>query len=574
MFYAHSVNDRPEAEWELLPDHLQAVATLAACLAAKFGLEAHGQAAGWLHDIGKYSVAFQEKLRRQRNDETGIGHALAGALEALRRYGVDGGGLLAYAIAGHHAGLANGAGPENADLIQRLQQKPDPGWQRGLPALALPPLEALHAEFEAFMAPERFADGATPQERVYARGFLGRMLFSALVDADFLATEQFLNQDKALARQVEQARPDRLAAVLAAHLDAKPLAAPIDHQRRTVLTACRAMGRDPAHKPGVYTLAVPTGGGKTLSSLSFALEHAATHGLDRVIYAIPFTAITDQTAAAFRDALGADAVLEHTGTADIGAMGSDEPIGPNRMALATENWDAPVVVTTTVQLFQSLHAARPSRCRKLHNLARSVIVLDEVQALPVTALAPCLAALRELASRYGSTVVLMSATLPVLDQEAAPLQVRLPPATPILPPGALDPQVFRRVEAQLIGTLDDAAVADRMAAQHQVLTIVETISQARAIYAQLPVVGRYHLSAAMTPAHRTATLATIRRALRAGQPCRMTATRAIRYRAFSMPPSPMRCCGCRHSRLGPHHDPSSAEAVLRQPGWPAGRTAC
>jgi CRISPR-associated endonuclease/helicase Cas3 len=528
MFYAHSIKDQPECKWEPLPDHLRAVAMLAETFAAKFGLRAHGQAAGWLHDLGKYSDEFQKKIRRQSNKDAG--HALAGALEALHRYGVDGGGLLAYAVAGHHAGLADGPQPSEAGhLGDRFQQTPDLGWERGLAALVLPPREDLDAEFSDFMARKRFAESDTAQTRAhaYARSFLGRMLFSALVDADFLATEQFLNQDKALARQAEAARPEQLAAVLAAYLDAKPLAAPVDHQRRTVLTACRAMGRDPARATGVYTLVVPTGGGKTLSSLSFALEHAATHGLDRVIYAIPFTAITDQTAAVFRDVLGADAVLEHTGTADPTGVGDEEPVGPDRMALAAENWDAPVVVTTTVQLFQSLHAARPSHCRKLHNLARSVIVLDEVQALPIPALAPCLAALRELASGYGTTIVLMSATLPDFDQPSHSLQVHLPPATPILAPAALDRQVFTRTRAEPIGTLDDAAVANRMAAQQQVLTIVETITQARAIYARLPMAGRYHLSAAMTPAHRTATLDTIRRALQSGQPCRVTATRVV-----------------------------------------------
>jgi CRISPR-associated endonuclease/helicase Cas3 len=238
------------------------------------------------------------------------------------------------------------------------------------------------------------------------------MIFSCLVDADFLATEWFYDRGKSYTRR-RLPPPAALAPVLRCYLDhlgSKP-ASVIDRHRAEILTACRNAA---VQLPGVFSLQVPTGGGKTLSSLSFALEHAAAHGMDRVIYAIPYTSIIEQTADVFRTALssaGSNVVLEHHAAAETPTTREgEEPIGAQRLRLATENWDVPLVVTTTVQLFDSLYANQPSRCRKLHNLARSVIVLDEVQALPLDRLTPCLAALRELTTGYGSTLVLCSAT--------------------------------------------------------------------------------------------------------------------------------------------------------------------
>jgi len=198
------------------------------------------------------------------------------------------------------------------------------------------------------------------------------MIFSCLVDADFLATEWFYDRGKSYTRR-RLPPPAALAPVLRCYLDhlgSKP-ASVIDRHRAEILTACRNAA---VQLPGVFSLHVPTGGGKTLSSLSFALEHAVAHGMDRVIYAIPYTSIIEQTADVFRTALssaGSNVVLEHHAAAETPTIGEGkEPIGAQRLRPATENWDVPLVVTTTVQLFDSLYANQPSRCRKLHNLAR------------------------------------------------------------------------------------------------------------------------------------------------------------------------------------------------------------
>lgn len=337
------------------------------------------------------------------------------------------------------------------------------------------------------------------------------MIFSCLVDADFLATKWFYDRGKAHSRK-HLPSPAGLAPVLRAYLDAFSASNEINRQRAVILQCCREAA---GWEPGGFSLDVPTGGGKTLSSLAFALEHAAQHRLDRVIYAIPYTSIIEQTADVFRTALnaaGSDVVVEHHSAADIPEReGEQEPVGAERLRLATENWDAPVIVTTTVQLFESLYGDRPSRCRKLHNLARAVIVLDEAQALPLDRLTPCLAALRELTIRYGSSLVLCSATLPDLATHPS-LRVALPPARPIVVRSAALSRAFRRVESQQIaGTVQDEEIAQQLARESQVLCIVDARRHAADLFALLPDDGsRFHLSAAMCPQHRREVLSMVK----------------------------------------------------------------
>lgn len=531
-YYAHSRPDRPEAEWERLHHHLRRTAVLACRFTRAFGLESWGVAAGLLHDLGKYAPAFQRRLRQQgpRCD-----HSTAGAIEAQDRYG-EMGLLLAYGIAGHHAGLPDGGSRQEADLAVRLQErtllKQASAWQQDKHHLPLPAPAQLLGELERLLSRGQGNEASS----AYRFAFLIRMVFSALVDADFIATERVMDPvGRAQARRHPLPGPAALAPILRDWLATRFAGAdgPLAAHRAEILAACRQRAADP---PGVFSLAVPTGAGKTLASLSFALEHAARHGHRRVIYAIPFTSIIDQTADVFRDALaaaGADVVLEHHSAADI--PGNRQPeegqggeqIGPHRLHLATENWDAPLVVTTNVQLFESLHASRTSRCRKLHNLAGSVIVLDEVQALPTECLAPCLAALRELVLRYGVTLVLCSATLPNMQPPKSPA-VWLPPATDIVPPSPARAAAFRRVVVERRETISDTALVADLMAVDQVLCIVDARRHAADLFRLLPKDGdRFHLSAAMCPAHRRAVLANIRARLAAGQPCRLIATRVI-----------------------------------------------
>ncbi len=523
IFYAHSrVGEGPET-WERLEWHLRRAGALARRFGSNFGVDQTAATSGLLHDVGKYSDEFQ---RRIAGDAGKVDHATGGAKEAVTRYGKELGMLLAYGIAGHHGGLPDGGSADERALLSRLGSTQIPrGHDRWSGRIRLPEPAAIATELTDFVS--RSGEKVTG----FSRTFLARMIFSCLVDADFLATEWFYDRGKSYARR-RLSPPAELGPVLRAYLDdlvgSKPSGV-IDRHRAAILAACRDAA---AQAPGVFSLHVPTGGGKTLSSLSFALEHAAAHGLDRVVYAIPYTSIIEQTADVFRTALssaGSNFVLEHHSAAEIPTAGEgEEPIGAQRLRLATENWDASLIVTTTVQLFDSLYANRPSRCRKLHNLARSVIVLDEVQALPLDRLTPCLAALRELTTRYGSTLVLCSATMPDFATDMS-LKVTLPSARPIVTPSPALQEAFRRVTSERIAKpIGDEALANHLTESSQVLCIVDARRHAAEVFALLPDdSSRFHLSAAMCPAHRRQVLSTVKDRLRHCLPCRLVATRVI-----------------------------------------------
>lgn len=344
-----------------------------------------------------------------------VDHSTAGALNACLQLG-EAGMATAFAIAGHHAGLADFHGPSG--LEERL-------------AAAGPLLEAATCDASATILAANEQSIQLPQTA--DRSLWVRMLASALFNADFLNTEGYFDVERKEARK-GWADIEALASGLDGHLTEKFAGrnGTVNQLRAQVLAACRKAAHE---SPGLFTLSVPTGGGKTLSSLAFALDHARLHDLGRVIYAVPFTSIIEQTADVFRDALGDDAVLEHHSTLDP----TDPERENNRTRLASKNWDAPVVVTTTVQLFESLFASRTSRLRKLHNIAGSVIVLDEAQAIPVGVLRPITAVLRELVTTYKASVVLCTATQPALHA----VFPDLPPAREIAPPCLQMPERVR-----------------------------------------------------------------------------------------------------------------------------------
>ena len=503
-FYAHTLPDRPETAWEPLEDHLHAVADAAAERGCALGLDPWAYLAGSLHDLGKTSEAFQRRLRGGPK----VDHATAGAVEATRRWGTLG-RVLSYAVAGHHAGL-----PDSGELQERLAKADTlPSWCPDFIALPekLPPLNRY------------------PADQQIAPSLLIRMIFSCLVDADFVATEGFMNPDASARRgRNMDINPliERLEAYLA-RLGARASDSPLNADRRAIQDACRAAGAQPQ---GIFSLTVPTGGGKTLASLLFALHHARTHGLRRVIVAIPYTSIIEQTAATFREVLGDDAVLEHHCNYPVPDDEDDEGVAAyEKLRLDTENWDAPVIVTTNVQLFESLFANRPSRCRKLHHLAGSVVVLDEAQMLPVDYLKPCMAVIRELAGNYRVSPVLCTATQPALEQSDW-LPDGFADVREIAPSPADLHETFRRVTVQDDGALDDDTLAGELAAREQVLCIVNTRDHAANLFAKLRAradSGVYHLSARMCAAHRTARLADIRQALKDGHPCRVVSTQLV-----------------------------------------------
>ena len=515
-----------------LDDHLCEVARRASDHASVFGGQEWTRLAGLWHDLGKYRPGFQRYLRAATGAEaenahveggTGrVSHSTAGALLACERFGTAG-RVLAYLIASHHAGLYDWNSDESS-LEARLASE---GSRTEL-------TEALAA------APPDILDhgGFVPGRHPIPGGIAGfalwlRMLFSALVDADFLDTEAFMDEGKAAARG---AWPDlaTLRAAFDVHMDKLAAAAPdtpVNRLRARILAQCRAKS---AEKPGHFSLTVPTGGGKTLASMAFALDHARLHGQRRVIYVIPYTSIIEQTADVFRGIFG-EAVVEHHSNAE-----SDPGRESLRSRLACENWDAPVVVTTSVQFFESLFAARTSRCRKLHNIVNSVVVLDEAQLLPPEFLKPILAVLNLLTRHYGVTVVLSSATQPALArQEYFDPQKTIQGLDAVRELMQGGPQVetpdelyrdLKRVNVRLPADWQKRvaweALAAELAAHESVLAIVNTRRHAAALHALLPQ-GTLHLSALMCGAHRADVIDAIKERLKAGEPTRVVSTQLV-----------------------------------------------
>lgn len=507
--YAHSIPGVPDHQWHVLKDHLVATGELAADFASRFRCAELGRAAGLLHDIGKYSDPFQ---RRLCGEARRVDHSTAGAKEAVAHYGKALGMLLAYVIAGHHAGLPDyGSAVDEASLAARLGKE-------------VPNYEAYREEISSLL-PSLTTAKLPIRPNVQCPGFslqfLVRMLFSCLVDADYLDTEAFLTPEQAQARRGYTPLSElksRLERFLEASFGSvEPTR--INRLRAEILNTSRQLA---SHPPGLYTLTVPTGGGKTLASLTFALYHAVANGLQRVIYVIPYTSIIEQNANVFRRAVGAENVLEHHSNFD-GPTEDEESHIDYRLRLAQENWDAPIIVTTNVQFFESLFSHKPGRCRKLHNIAGSVVILDEAQMLPTSHLKPCLWALQELVENYNVSVVLCTATQPrvrelmpkpVHSQEIAPQPRRLYEA-------------FRRVRVSWVGDMDDDALANSVAENHQVLCIVNTRTHAASLYERIRGEGAYHLSARMYPAHRSQKLHRIRDALRRQERCRVVSTQLI-----------------------------------------------
>lgn len=539
-FIAHRKQECGDIAEHLLEEHLKAVAALATGFAPS-GFEDWAYLVGLWHDLGKYRPGFQRYIRQDADasahdtvashDKT---HSAAGARLAIDRFGAAG-HALAYLIAGHHAGLSDWC-----DLDYRLQSD-------AARCELNESLESIPGDIQqASLVPDlcRVPGGS--------KGFALwlRLLFSCLVDADFLDTERFMEAGKADSRL---GYPDiaKLAATFDGYMSKKLSSAadtPVNRLRREVLKQCctRASGM-----PGIYSLTVPTGGGKTLSSLAFALEHARTHKKRRIIYAIPYTSIVEQTADIFSDIFGAENIVEHHSQFD-----ADPRKETTRSRLACENWDAPLTVTTNVQLFESLFAARPSRCRKLHNLIDSVIILDEAQCLPPEYLQPILDVLNLLTTHYGVSVILCTATQPALASRTYFDAVRnrrgLDKVSEIIDdPAELFRQLERvqvRVPAHPDECNDWQTIADELGQHDCVLAIVNTRKQARALWRLMPP-DTLHLSALLCGAHRAAIIDDIRQRLadkRAGRdnrPLRVISTQLVEagvdidfpvvYRAFA-----------------------------------------
>ncbi len=402
--YAHSLPGRPPEEWQPLEDHLKNVAERARKFAEPFKGGDWAYLAGLWHDLGKYSCEFQNRLLTMNDPEAHIeakpgrpDHSTAGAQHASSIFN-EMGKLISYAIAGHHAGLPDGKTNDVSCLYSRLQKK--------IPDYSSAPIALLQKKL-ALKPPFALSD----QKRFsFQLSFLTRMVYSCLVDADFLDTEKFLEPDKSSWRQGYPSLEvlERNLQIFIDDLVNRASPTKVNEERKGIFENCLKAAE---LEPGLFSLTVPTGGGKTLSSLAFAFRHAIKYNLKRVIYVIPYTSIIEQNADIFRRALGENAVIEHHSN-------FDPPEEDRWSSLASENWDAPVIVTTNVQFFESLFSVRSSRCRKLHNIAQSVVILDEAQMLPVPLLKPCLEAIKELSTIYCTTIVLCTATQPALGKSS------------------------------------------------------------------------------------------------------------------------------------------------------------
>ncbi|WP_429886143.1 CRISPR-associated helicase Cas3' [Geoalkalibacter halelectricus] len=513
-FYAHSSESADKSGWQPLLEHLNNVARRAEEFAEVFGAGSWGRCAGLLHDAGKATQAFTARLEGSpaRVDHSTFGARLA--RDRLGRLGL----LISYVIVGHHGGLPDG-GVQEGELHFRLKNGKIPPDVDLLPGIEFP--GELPPPFKL------------PRDRTaFSLAFFTRMVFSCLVDADFLDTEAFCTPEKARLRT----QPDgavllgslqqRLNEFLLEKTRSAP-PTPVNTLRQAILAQCRDKARLPR---GFFSLTVPTGGGKTFSSLAFALDHAVAHGLRRIIYAIPFTSIIEQNAREFQKALGEDSVLEHHCNYKESEDAEDEAYH-RRRGLAAENWDAPVVVTTNVQFFESLFSNKTSRCRKLHNIAGSVIVLDEAQAIPTEYLEACLAALRELVERYGCTVVLCTATQPALDDQSS-LRMALPQVQEIMDDPQRLYQGLQRTAVRFVGKLCDEDLTAQLVGELQVLCIVSTRAHARALFEKArqalgETEGLYHLSTNMYPVHRRRVLDEIRARLKEKPPCRVISTSLV-----------------------------------------------
>ncbi|MDQ3328218.1 MAG: CRISPR-associated endonuclease Cas3'' [Chloroflexota bacterium] len=517
MYYAHSKNDRGHRHE--LAAHLRTVAEQASRFASDFD---GGELAYWLglwHDLGKFNPMFQQYLMEceanPAGKRRGPDHKAAGAQVASQHVGT-----FALLIQGHHGGLETptdfqswfGERERDPALQESLQLA-----RREIPGLDPPARPSLPAHLSDPLSTEFFI----------------RMVFSALVDADHLDTEAHFQASKAAQRGAPAgmdelwARFERHQRTLSGNEEGD-----VNAVRRDVYEACLAAAERP---PGLFRLTVPTGGGKTLSGMAFALRHALRHGLERVIVAVPYISITEQTAEVYRRAFAVDpgadgnapVVLEH----HSGASGDADEEGDfhrERMwaRLAADNWDAPIIVTTTVQLFESLFANRTSPSRKLHRLARSVIILDEAQALPSHLLAPALDALRQLCDHYGATVVISTATQPAFDQIPEFAQL---PATEIVPDPARHFAALRRVgyEWRTDPKLSWGEVAELMRAEPRALAVVNTKKDALALLDALDDPAALHLSTSLCGAHRRDVIKAVTEKLQAGEPCRLVSTQVI-----------------------------------------------
>lgn len=488
---------------QTIKEHLEGTAKLSGEFAEKFGKQDWGYCCGMLHDIGKYSIDFQKRILGENNYR--VDHSTAGARVCLEKGGKY--SFLEYCIAGHHAGLPNYGNnyDESTDSTlsgRRLKKLSD--YQAYQTEIEVPAINSMPIDLKRTVNPD------------FSLSVFMRMIYSCLVDADFLDTEAFMKEGKQGRNSGENIEIlfKKLENYISGWLKNQDINT-VNGRRTEILKNCLEMGKT---EKGLFRLTVPTGGGKTVASLAFALRHALENKMDRIIYVIPYTSIIEQNAKVFRDILGEENVLENHCNVDYE---SSEELLP--MQLASENWDKPVVVTTNVQFFESLFANKSSKCRKLHNIANSVIIFDEAQMLPNDYLKPCVAMIEELINSYQVSAVLCTATQPAL----ASFFHEGISAKELCPRMEEQFEFFKRTVFENVGVLTENDLIQRLEKEYQALCIVNTKKRAQRIYKQLEGEGVYHLSTSMYPKHRRRILREIRERLQKNKKCILISTSLV-----------------------------------------------
>ncbi len=556
VYYAHSKEGASKEEWQELDVHLQNVGRLTQKFAGVVGTWELGSLVGKYHDIGKASSNWQKYLEGESSNKPD--HRIAGAILAAQRAPE----IVVFPILGHHGGLKSPSEVKtilcNGSADKRVQEAIQLFSNEKSPVVELP----------EFISTSSSANNKRTCE------FFIRMLLSALVDADYLDTEAFADPIKAGLRQNKY----EISLLNDAFQRSQANLIPTGELNRIRTRLYNSVMESAGTERGFFSMSIPTGGGKTRTAMGFALKHALHHDLNRIIVVIPYTSIIEQTAKVYKEIFGEKAVVEHHSS-----LGDDQETEWNK--LATENWDAPIIVTTSVQFFNSLHANRPGSCRKLHNIPRSVVILDEVQTLPPGLLAPTLDVMRELVKNYDVSFVFSTATQPAFSKREG--FDGLESVRELAPDAHKMFESFKRVDYEFPPELVDCtweSLAEKLMTNRQALAIVNTKKDAAQLFRLTQDAPTFHLSSSMCPQHRRLVLKEVTEKLKSDLPCRLISTQVVEagvdidfpvlYRAFGPMDSIVQAAG-RCNREGKIE---KGRAIIFQPdkgGMPPGayRTA-
>lgn len=495
-------------------NHLEGVGLLSAKFCSEFIHSRYGEALGYIHDIGKYSNEFQEYLVHGVGSRGSVDHSSAGTqvmYKLFKKTGNEFYKISSMCIAGHHGGLLDYGDPhQKTEFCGRVEKEKIPNYIAYKSELDIDTINNVPG------LDDKFNDA-------FSEMMLTRMLFSCLVDADFLDTEDSMMKNQGMRSNFSSMSDIKncIDNYTAKFFQPKGV---LNKRRCELLSRCQKVGDDTNRlNENLYTLTIPTGGGKTISSLAFAANRALITGRKRIIYAIPYTSIIEQNAKVFKDIVGDDNVVEHHMNEEYDDINNENISKADyKLKLATENWDAPLIVTTNVQFFESIFSNKTSKCRKLHNIANSIIIFDEAQMLPIQYLEPCLKAIEELVNNYNCCVVLCTATQPALEKllEHKPIE--------IIENVQLYYDTFKRNNIKFIGEVTEENLIERLNKSQRVLCIASTKKKAQQLYQSLSnEEGVYHLSTNLCPKHRRELLNKIKKRLSDGEICRVVSTSLV-----------------------------------------------